>query len=190
MAMAEPAAISQSRLAAILVAGLLIAAPVLWIGWGWHAAAAVEASNAALSAQLLALRQRLLLLRTGPESTGALADAAAVYLPGETPAITGAALQRLVVDAIEAAGGRLTESEISASPAAAEEEPGRVDLRVSFDTEIVALQRILYELESRLPILFVRGLNVRSAESGEIGPEVSPPLRVVLAVGGYREVTE
>ena len=185
--MAEPAAISQRRLAAILVALLLIVAPILWLGWGWHAAAVVEASNAALSAQLLALRQRLLLLRTGPESTGALSDAAAVYLPGETAAITGAALQRLVVDTIEAAGGRLTESEVS-PPSAAEEEPGRIDLRVSFDTEIVGLQRILHALESRLPILFVRALNVRSAETGEVGPEVSPPLRVVLSVGGYREV--
>jgi hypothetical protein len=69
-------------------------------------------------------------------------------------------------------------------------DPGRVDLRVSFDTEIVGLQSILHQLETGTPILLARSLTVQSGGAGEIVETESPPLRVVMVVGGYRETEE
>jgi hypothetical protein len=114
--------------------------------------------------------------------------AASVFLPGETPAIAGAALQRIVATTVETASGRVTESEIS--PSESEEDPGRVDLRVSFDTEIVGLQKILFDLETGSPILLIRDLSVQTGSEAADMEDSSPPLRVVAVVGGYWEVEE
>jgi hypothetical protein len=58
---------------------------------------------------------------------------------------------------------------------------------VSFDADILSLQRILHQLETGMPILLVRSIDVQT--STEATEEASPPLRVLMLVGGYWEVT-
>jgi hypothetical protein len=150
------------------------------------AASAAAETVSQQSAMLANLRSRIAEIEPEtPDAEGT--DAASVFLPGETPAIAGAALQRTIADTISAAGGRLIEIEF-ARVEASEDDPGRVDLRVSFESDIVSLQRILLDLESGLPVLLVRSVDVQSAT--EATEEMSPPLRVAMLVGGYWEAAE
>jgi hypothetical protein len=181
--MAAPSIGGTRRIVALLFLSLLVLAPLVWIAWSLHAASLAAESIRTQSETLAALGARLSVLRA--DAGSGEAAAASVFLPGETPAVAGAALQRLVATTVEAAGGRVTESEIA--PGESPEDPGRVDLRVSFDTEIVGLQKILFDLETGSPILLIRDLSVQtSRETADIEGS-SPPLRVVAVVGGYWE---
>ena len=183
-AIVRPAA--GGRVAALLAVALIIVAPAVWIAWSLHAAALLADTNRAQAAMLANLQSRIAGIE--PEEAGtAEADSASIFLPGETPAIAGAALQRTIADTIRAAGGTLIEAEF-ARVEASDEDPGRVDLRISFDAEINSLQQVLLQLESGLPILLVRSVDVQSAT--EATEAMSPPLRVAMLVGGYWEAAE
>jgi hypothetical protein len=180
--------ITMQRLLAILVVGLMVGVPALWIGWSLNAASETVEANRIQAETLDSLKARLAALNAG--SGGAEAKAASVYLPGETPAIAGAALQTLVSRTIEAAGGRIAESEIARQEAETEgqeDESGAVSLRVTFDADIAGLQRIVFQLESGAPLLMVRALTVEAKDVTAIAPTESPMLSVVLLVRGYRE---
>ncbi len=186
-----PAASSRRRIAALLAVAIMLVGPATWVAWSLHSASLLDAAVSSQSGLLRGLQDRLREFEPGSGGAGAAADAGSVFLPGETPAIGGAALQRIVADSVEAVEGRLVESEVvRVETAEAEAEPGRIDLRVSFDAEIVSLQRLLFELETGVPILLVRSLTVQSGGAGEVVETESPPLRVVMLVGGYREVPE
>jgi len=176
---------NPQRVAAVLVVAAMILVPLLWMGWSLNASSVLAASNREQSETLAALRARLSALTLA--SNQAQAGAASVFLPGETPAIAGAVLQRLVVETVERAGGRLEESEISRSAGQEEEEPGAVNLRVSFEADIVGLQRIIFELETGAPILMLQAITVdANAAAGSVESE-NPMLSVVLLVRGYWE---
>jgi Type II secretion system (T2SS), protein M subtype b len=187
-ALAVPA-MSSRRVAALLAAAALVLVPILWAAWSFSAAAVVAETVRSQSAVLAGLNERLRALGESPDGAGAPGGAESLFLPGGTAAVAGAALQRSVADRIAAAAGRLVESEF-APVDAAEEDPGRVDLRVSFETDIVGLQRVLYELESGVPILLVRTMTVQSPGASEIAAMANPLLRVDMLVGGYWESPE
>jgi general secretion pathway protein M len=176
---------SPRRIAALLVVALMILVPLLWVFWSVGTSSTVAQSNRAQTEALQALSVRLAALNAG--SSEARADTANVFLPGETEALAGAALQRLVATTVENAGGHLEESEIS-RPEGPDEEPTAVSLRVSFDADIVGLQQIIFELETGAPILMLDTLTIEAKEaaSAESGDE-SPTLSIVMLVRGYRE---
>ena len=176
---------SPRRIVALLVVGLMVIVPGLWIVWSLGIASTVAESNRVQAEALDSLKVRLAALNTG--TNNASAGAASVYLPGETQALAGAALQRLVANAVEGAGGRLEESEIS-RPEGPEEEAGAVHLRVSFNADIVGLQRVIFELETGAPILMLQALTIEAKEAAVAGEgNENPVLNVVLMVRGYWE---
>jgi hypothetical protein len=181
--------LNRGRIGALLVVALLIVTPVVWIAWSLHAASVARAAAESEAELLAGFRQRLEELAQNPADAGPAIDAESIYLPGETDAIAGAALQRLVAEAIEKAGGRVLESELGiAEPDPAD--PGRIDLRISFETEIEGLQRIVFELETGAPILMLKGLDVRSVDATEVAATESPTLRVVMVVEAHRDAGE
>jgi hypothetical protein len=180
--------ITLQRLLALAVVGLMVGIPALWIGWSLSAASETVEANRIQSETLDSLKARLKALNAG--SGGAEAEAASVFLPGETAAIAGAALQRLVSDTVEGAGGRIAETEIARPEGEVEgqeAEPGAVSLRVSFEADIVGLQRIVFQLETGAPILMVQAVTVEAKDATATAPTDSPLLNVVLLVRGYRE---
>lgn len=174
---------SPRRIAAILVVALMVAGPLLWIVWSLSAASVMAAANRDQSATLDSLQARLTALAAG--SQGDQSNTVSVYLPGKSPAIAGAALQRIVATTVEGAGGRVVQSEISRTETP-EQEPGAVNLRAEFETDVVGLQRIIFELETGAPILMVRALTVE-AKNADIAEGASPGLSVVLLVRGHWE---
>jgi hypothetical protein len=185
---AKRAAPGRRRIAALLAVSLILVVPATWVAWSLNSVAVLDETTRSQSILLQGLRSRLAGFEPGEAAPGDLGDVESVFLPGDTAAIAGAALQRIVAEAVEGVGGRLVESEV-VRVETAEEEPGRVDLRVSFDTEIVSLQRVLFEIETGVPILIVRSLTVQSGTVGDLVDTESPPLRVVILVSGYQEIS-
>jgi hypothetical protein len=172
---------SPRRIAALLVAGLLILAPLLWITWSLSAASVIAASN---REQADALSARLSAFAAGANDTKV--NMASVYLPGKSPAIAGAALQRIVANTVAGAGGHVVQAEISRGETAQEQEPGAVSLRAEFETDINGLQKIIFDLETGAPILTVRTLTV-AAKDNTATDAANPELSVIVLVRGYWE---
>lgn len=182
-------AMSSRQAVALLGVAALILLPGIWIVWSLYASSVVAETVRSQSAALAGLNERLAALSAG-QGSSALADAPSVFLPGATPAIAAAALQALVANTIGAAGGRILESEFAPIVDGSGEDAGRVDLRVSFETEIVGLQKILFDIETGIPILVVRALSIQSPGAVEAAATASPPLRIETLVGGYWEAPE
>ena len=101
------------------------------------------------------LRRRLESLRDNPAAqTG--------FLTGESETLVAAELQNLVRSVVERSGGRLESTQVL--PPVTEGAFRRVTLRVRMSANIDGLSRVLYDLESMLPYLFVDGLDVVSRE--------------------------
>lgn len=175
---------SPRRIAALLVVGLLILAPLFWITWSLSAASVIAASNREQADALSALQARLSAFAAGANDTKV--NMASVYLPGKSPAIAGAALQRIVANTVAGAGGHVVQAEISRSEAAQEQEPGAVSLRAEFETDINGLQKIIFDLETGAPILTVRTLTVE-AKDNTATDAANPELSVIVLVRGYWE---
>lgn len=176
----------RGRLMALMAFALMIVLPIGWAAWSLNAASVAAETIRSQSVLLDGIRQRLSAQQASPQGAGSPTDQASIYLPGETASIAGAGLQRIVADAIQSAGGRLVESEFARGEPS-EEEPGRVDLRVAFDAEIVTLQQVLFQLESGMPVLLLHALSIQVSGATEIAEGASPPLRVTLLVGGFWE---
>lgn len=111
------------------------------------------------------------------------------YLPQSAPSLAAAELQQRVKGIVEAVGGTLRSTQ--ALPPI--EEGGAVKVTVSAamtgDTE--SLGKILYELESQTPLLFVDNLDVTAREnrprlaSGRLANYSRIQLNVQFEVSGY-----
>ena len=179
MANVLTAPLDPKRALVLGVGAAILLVPIVWIVWSVGAALTTAQAVRVQSETLVSLQERLSGLSGGLD---AAADAASVYLPGETAAVAGAALQRIVMNTVEAAGGRFAESEIAPLQ---EGEEGSVILRTSFDTDIAGLQRVLFDLETGLPILLFESLSVQTGTNiGSVESE-QPMLRVAISVEGY-----
>jgi general secretion pathway protein M len=178
------------RLPTLAILALVVLLPAVLVAAGFLAAGAAERENAAAARQLDGLQARVAAIRTALGDKRAAPEAvAATYLPAGTPALAGADMQQRLADMIANAGGRLLESQVVPADAA-ENDPGRVDLQVSFEARVAGLQQVLFGVETGTPILFVRSLGLRSlAADGEgdgTDRNADPTLRVDLTVAGYQ----
>lgn len=136
------------------------------------------------AATVAALERRVARLARDPQGAR---DLSAIFVPGEGPEIARAELQKILVDAVADAGGRLIESQEPGREIASDApDDGRVELRVTFDARNDGLLDLIHGIETRLPLLSVERLEARRLDaSAEEGAE-DPTLRVGLVVRGYR----
>ena len=83
---------------------------------------------------------------------------AAQYLPQSTPALAAAELQQRLKTMVEAAGGTL--QSIQALPPGEEAGAVKVTISAVMNGDTGSLQKVLYDLESQTPLLFVDNLEV------------------------------
>jgi Type II secretion system (T2SS), protein M subtype b len=106
-----------------------------------------------------------------------IAGGAALFLPGPSASIARAELLKRISTQITRLGGNIVSSSLdqSANPA-----QRIATVKTDFTIENVQLQRLLYELESATPFLFVDRLTVRS------DPQSNTPylLRIEMTVSG------
>jgi general secretion pathway protein M len=104
------------------------------------------------------------------------------FLEGPTVTVAGAALLQRVATAVSNVGGTVQSSQVDVLGTQAKD--GFVGLVVSCEMEQPALQKLLYDLESGMPFLFVDQLDVQvpqTTATNETGPG---RIRVVLGVSG------
>jgi general secretion pathway protein M len=116
-------------------------------------------------------------------------NAAAQYLPQSAPPLAAAELQQRVKAVVEAAGGTLRSTQ--ALPPAEEGSAVKVTVSASMTGDTESLQKILYELESQTPLLFLDNLDVTAREnrprlpSGRLANYSRMQLNVQFEVSGY-----
>lgn len=113
----------------------------------------------------------------------------AQYLPQSAPALAAADLQQRVKMVVEAAGGALQSTQ--ALPPVEEGGAVKVAVSATMTGDTGALRKVLYELESQTPLLFVDNLEVTARETrprlptGRLADYSRMQLSVQLEVSGY-----
>lgn len=184
-----------SLLSRLLAVGLL--AGVLLAGYGLVLAPVIaayqEVSRQIEESQLLLQRYRSLASQR-PELSARLADLeqqapkVGGYLKGPSDALAAAELQDHARAVIEGAGGSLRSTQILPVSAADSNVPmRRATLRIQLGIDITGLQKVLYQLETGQPYLFVDELTVRQQRMRRRSkePEQEPVLDVSFEVFGY-----
>jgi general secretion pathway protein M len=103
----------------------------------------------------------------------------AEFLGGSSATVASALLLQRVTGAIAGAGGRVLSSEVDERPA----QPKDAELKATIDFEIeqVDLQRLLYDLESGAPFLFVDQLIIHAKQ---LPDAADARLGIVMQVSG------
>jgi general secretion pathway protein M len=164
---------------ALVVAALLFAA--------WTAVADIFARQQALAASedlLAQLEGRRPSTLGGPASPQGTVPTGSPFLEGQTVTVAGAALLQRVAEAVTRVGGNVLSSQVDLQGTRSKD--GFVSLIASCEVEQAALQRLLYDLESGMPFLFVEQL-VAQAPQAAAASNVTR-MRIVLSVAGqWRE---
>jgi len=148
----------------------------------WSALSDLYDRNAALAAttaasdQLEARRHH----ETSHRSDSEGARTGSPLLAGPTVTVAGATLLQRVATAVTQVGGTELSSQVDLQGAQAKE--GYVSIVVNCELEQPSLQKLLYDLESGMPYLFIDQLVVQVPTSPNGGP--TGRLRVLLAVSG------
>jgi general secretion pathway protein M len=108
------------------------------------------------------------------------------FLEGPTVTVAGASLLQRVAAAVGNAGGTIQSSQVDVTGNQAKD--GVVGLVVSCEMEQAALQKVLYDLESGMPFLFIDQLDVQVPQTTAIGESTAGRIRVVLGLSGQWQV--
>ncbi len=173
---------SNRKIATIsFLAGLLLV-PAAIGAWSLNEARSLSIANAEHQLSLEALKAKLSALESGSESNPG-GDGAATFLPGDTSAVAGAELQRLMTEVIGQTGAKIAQFEF-VGQADSEPDDGTVQMRVLFETTTEPLQQILYSTESNRTALIFKSITIESAQSS-VDSKEPPALRVSASVEGY-----
>ena len=104
------------------------------------------------------------------------------FLEGPTVTVAGAALLQRVATAVGNVGGTVQSSQVDVL--GTQTKDGFVGLVVSCEMEQPALQKLLYDLESGMPFLFVDQLDVQVPQTTATSDAGAGRIRVVLGVSG------
>lgn len=114
---------------------------------------------------------------------------AAQYLPQSAPALAAADLQQRVKAVVEAAGGTLRSTQ--ALPPVEEGSVVKVTVSAAVTGDTDSLRKVLYDLESQTPLLFVDNLEVAARETrprlsgGRLASYTRLQLNAQFEVSGY-----
>lgn len=113
----------------------------------------------------------------------------AQYLPQASPALAAAELQQRLKGMVEAAGGALQSTQ--ALPTVDEGNAVKVTISALMNGDTASLQKVLYDLEAQIPLLFVDNLEVSARPnrprlaSGRYATYTRIQLNVQLEISGY-----
>jgi general secretion pathway protein M len=158
------------------------------VAWG----AAFSAINAGVrdeieaKGQIHAMLERQVAARAkiGPGARSSrLQDVAAISAPTETVAASG--LQKQILERLEATGGSVQSVQAEPVKDAAADGLRRLVAQLTFDSSIAGLQRLLFELETGVPFVFVDSITAQPATTSVPGTRPGDRLRVTLSVSSY-----
>lgn len=121
----------------------------------------------------------------GPQGTAE--NLSAVFVAAGSRSLAEADLQRQIVSIIERSSATVIES-VAAEPRTGEAE-NAIRVRATFDIGNDALLRLLREIETGLPLMFVEEIAIRRLQNDGAAGGVEPVLRVDLRVRSqYRDI--
>jgi general secretion pathway protein M len=160
---------------------LTVIAALAFAAWANVADILARRQAVAASEDLLAqLEGRRALPFGAPGTLNGAVPAGSPFLEGQTVTVAGAALLQRVAEAVTRVGGSVLSSQVELQGTQAKD--GFISLSASCEVEQAALQRLLYDLESGMPFLFVEQL-VAQAPQAAAGSN-NARMRVVLSVAG------
>lgn len=178
---------TMRRILALAILALLLllgASAVAWVAGEYDAAqgqaqelqAAIERHQQS-DARLVELQAQLASLKQHQAS-------AVGFLQSSTESLAAAELQSRIKSSVEAAHGELRSTQIL--PGRDESGFRRVSIRGQITVDMVAMQRLFYELEASAPFLFVDNVEIRArAASRQRIQGENPQLDVRLDLSGY-----
>jgi len=175
-----------SRQAAVAAAAFF-AFLIVVMGWGTASLVATRDLQAQFedkSRTLEALRRQ-----TGERLVGGIRGAqsevaaAAISAPSET--VAASELHKAVLAVLEHAGGSVHSIQAEATTDVTGDGLHRLNAQITFDGSTDALQRVLFDLETGLPFVFVDSLLVQPAATLAPGEKPGQILRITLAASSY-----
>ena len=118
----------------------------------------------------------------GPGRTITTAPASA-FLDASTQGLAGAQLQAYLTQTAGAQQAAIISSGLE--PTKREDTPDTIRLQATFEVDSVALQAILYRLETGTPYVFVEALAIQPAGAAGGRPSEDPLLRATLSVRAF-----
>lgn len=177
---------ARRRLVALAVLGLLVvlAAGAIWLPFAYLGRQAAELS--AGQRRIEELRARVpardeLLARERELAQAGSSEEA--LLTGSTPAVAAAQLQGDLSALAAAMGGEIVTIQILE----AEETPPfvRIGLRLTMNGDTATMRDFLYAIETRNPVLIVRGMNLSAGSPEAADAPADPTLNASLEIYGF-----
>jgi len=167
-----PAVAATAYVAVVLVLGVV----------AWMATAdLIDRRQAVAQAEdLLAQLERGRQTAALPASEAGDAPQGSPFLEGQTVTVAGAALLQRVAGAVTRVGGNILSSQVDVKEA--QQKAGMVSMVASIELAQPDLQKLLYDVESGMPYLFVDQLTVQAPDT--VTHSEGGRLRVVLGVSG------
>ena len=175
------AASPRSRRSANAAVGFVAAVMLVLTVKQYWASQEIDTVLAAQSRTLADLRDKA--AAAGMSHSGEKSDdRPAFYIAGDTVAIAGAALQNIVTRIVEDHGAAVSQVEFLPL-----EEDGnrRAALRLSFLAKSEHVQKILFDIESRQPLMLVSTLSLRASSIDATSADGEDMLRTVMTVESY-----
>ena len=165
---------------AVVLLALVVAAYLLL---AWHSAAADRLRQAEAEHDMVVARTAKA-ASDGTTRLTAADEVAPMFLDGATPGLAFAKFQSIAGDAATAAGLEVKRMQ----PVDTGDGEGALPYRLNVDAEgsIEQLRNFLADVESRLPIMFVTGLEIQPASAEGEGDEYpSESLRMTVRIEAY-----
>ncbi len=170
----------RDRALALLYYG---AAVVGLVAVSWLALGSLADRYAAYSenAELLARMESRLAPRTPGKDDAGLATAGSPFLEATTLTIAGAELQKHVTALAREVGGNVVSSQVDLQQD--EGSADRVSLTMTAELDQAAVQKLLYDIEAGMPLLFIDRLQIQPVQQ-QGGATAGARLRAQLSVSG------
>ena len=179
-------AADNRRVAALLVL-LLVASALTFVAFAPHLAARrleheIARNLADIGRVLAEARSTTVLLHAKADSLSSK-NYSDYLLPGDTAGLAAAELQRLVL--AQMSRHQSYASTIQVQPPKIDGDFMRISVLMDMRVSSENLQRLLFDLETSVPLLVVEGLSLRTLAAEQNGP-ADTRLRVTMRVMGYQ----
>lgn len=171
----------QMRLAVGVFLGLLLVVIV----WGM----AFRLANSDLQSQFESKSRVLNSLKETAlpdvSGKGESATPRSAVISATTETVAASQLQKSILTSLEETGGSIHSIQAEATADATDDGLRRLNAQTTFDSSMDSLQKILFELETAVPFIFINSIVVQPAPTSASGAKPWETLRVTLVASSY-----
>jgi general secretion pathway protein M len=178
------ASFSRQAVLSVAVFVVLVLGMVIWSATYLVEMRDLQSEYDVKSQSLAALKRQTAPKLPGGGNVAQLPTRAAV-ISAPTETIAASELQKAVLTLLERAGGVVHTIQAEATSDVTGEGLRRLNTQIAFDSSIEALQKVLFELETAIPYVFVDSLLIQPTATAAPGAKVGETLRVTLVASSY-----